>query len=510
MIFPGIDLGTTFSMVAHVNAHGQPALFPDVHNASLFRTPSTVYVGREGCLVGAAAEELLDDTPDLPVARFVKAHLSTPDWRYADHLERHWPAEGLSALILRKLLRDVDTFTGEDRGPAVLTVPAQFTDEQRRATLRAADLAGMSDTKLVEEPVAAATFYGQDEGPADRTLLVYDFGGGTFDVTILQTARDGLFVLATDGVSKLGGRHLDDQLVALMAAAYTRQFQHSPLSDPGSVQRLRRLAEDSKIKLSRPGLNQVKHAILLMGQPFEFVLTRGMFDTIVNEAVAQTLAATQRCLAAAALDWQDIDKILLTGGSSLLPQVRDGLMRASGKPAAELICKTPHQAVAYGAALLAARYARTHTEGHAAAAPTVRQVSGADLCLRVWDRKTQRPGLEVLIGRNTPLPTTYSRTFYTNRDDQTRIVLELVQRRGEPAEEFSLGHFAFGPISDPRRNYPLEITTSLTEDGLVQVLARDPATGRQFEHTVAQEGSAPQSQDAGEIRRWIQSLSINL
>ncbi len=504
MIYPGIDLGTTYSLIAHVNAYGQPTLFPDLHDANNFRTPSVVYIGREGCLVGAASEELLDDSPELPVARFIKAQLSQPDWRYVDHRQREWTPEALSALILKKMLKDADTFTGEDIGLTVITVPAQFTDRQRQATLKAAALAGIANVRLVEEPVAAATYYGLDEGPRDRTLLVYDFGGGTFDVTVLQTGRDGLYVLATDGIAQLGGRTLDQRIMDLIDSDYKRRFQRTATDDPASAQRLRRLAEESKIKLSKPGAAQVRQTLLLLGQPFDFLLTRLQFDAIVQNAVGLTLECCQRCLKDAGLSWRDVDHLLLTGGSSLLPHVAIELLRVSGKPANSLILKQPHQAVAFGAALLAQRYATTSGSEN-----LIQQVTTADLCLRVWDKRHNRPGLETLIPKNTPLPTTYNRTFYTNRDDQTRIVLEFVQKRGEPAEEFSLGHFAFGPINNPRKNTPLEVTVSIGRDGLVNVSAKDPASGREIARSLHQEGGGL-GEDWQQQRRWVDEALINV
>jgi molecular chaperone DnaK len=504
MIFPGIDLGTTFSLIAHVNAYGQPALFPDLHDANNFRTPSLVYVGREGCLVGAAVEELLDDAPELPVARFIKAQMSQANWRYQDHKEREWTPEALSALILKKLLKDADTFAGDDIGPAVITVPAQFTDNQRQATLNAAGLAGLGNVRLVEEPVAAATYYGLDEGPRDRTLLVYDFGGGTFDVTLLQTGSDGLYVLATDGLPHLGGRTIDQRIMDFIDEDFKRHFQRSALSDPASAQRLRRLAEESKIKLSKPGPAQIRQTLLLQGNPYEFLLTRPQFDQIVQEAVAQTIMTCQRCLKAGGLDWRDIDHILLTGGSSLLPHVPVELLRASGKPASSLILKQPHQAVSYGAALLAQRYAQDPANDS-----LIQQVTGADLCLRVWDKRHNRPGLETLIARNTPLPIAYNRTFYTNRDDQTRIVLEFVQCRGEPPEEFSLGNFTFGPINNPRRNTPLEVIINIARDGLINVTARDPSSGKSIARSL-QEGEGTLGQDWEQQRCWVTEALVNV
>lgn len=503
MICPGIDLGTTFSMISYVNAQGHPSMFPDAHDANLFRTPSVVYVGREGCLVGAPVEDMLADAPDMPAARFVKAQMGKSDWKHVDHLGRSWSPEALSALVLKKLIRDARVFAHEELGPCVITVPAQFTDEQRRATLAAASFAGLKEVHLIEEPVAAATFYGVDEGMSDRTLLVYDFGGGTFDVTVLQASPKGLYALSTDGEPYLGGRSIDDRIMKLAAGDYEKQYGRSPLHDVGSAQRLRRIAEDAKIKLGRPGVSHQKASLLLLGKPFDFILTRDQLDVIVSEEVARTVAASERALKSAGLGWRDIDKILLTGGSSLLPQVTRDLIKASGKPAADLVSRQPHQAVAFGAAIFASRLA-----GTGAIDLEIQHATTADLCLRVWDRQRNAPGLEMLIGRNTPLPAEYTRTFFTSKADQTRIVLQFVQKRGEPPEEFILGTFSFGPISEPRANYPVEVTAFVSRDGLVRFTARDPMTGREMAQVLNEQSAGSRFLDP-EQRKLVEGAVVN-
>lgn len=479
---PGIDLGTTYSMIAHVNAFGHPALFPDLNDAGQFRTASAVYLGQHGCLIGGAADDLLEEAPDAQVARFVKSLLTRPDYCYPDHHGREWNAIGLSALILRKMLRDATVFSGEDIGVTVLTVPAQFTDEQRRATRAAALLAGLEDVRLVEEPVAAAAYYGQEEGEADRTLLVYDFGGGTFDVTILQTSPDGLFVLASDGDAGLGGRHIDQAIMELTDAEMRGRIGASPLADVAASQRLRRVAEEAKISLSRPGSPGVRRSVLLLGQPWDFTLSRAQLDAVAEPAVAASIAACERCLAQAGLDWRDLDKVMMTGGSSLLPQAAAALSARWGRPVSDLSLKQPHQAVAFGAAILAHRFA-----GDPDSHIRLRQVATTDLCVRVRDPQTGAPALETLIARNTPLPAAGRRTVYTSRADQTHVTLEFVQVRGEGAET-SLGRFAFGPILAPRADYPVELDIACNAEGLVKVTARDPLTGRSIDRVLQEDG----------------------
>ena len=501
MIYPGIDLGTTYSMIAHVNAYGQPALFPDLLDASQFRTPSVVHMGKQGCLIGAAVEELLEENADIEVARFIKALLARPDYQLIDPQGRNWNALGLSALILKKLMRDATAFSGEDIGPTVLTVPAQFNDEQRRATLSAAQLAGLGDLRLVEEPVAAAAFYGQEEGATDRTLMVYDFGGGTFDVTLLQTSPDGLFVLATDGEAALGGRNLDEAIMALVDRDFRNRFGLSPLSDPPTVHRLRRVAEDAKIKLSHGGLSQIRKPLMLLGQHYEFALTRSQMEEIAAQAVDRSLIACDRCLAAAGLQWSNIDKIMLTGGSSLLPRVSQDLSQRWGRSVHELVLKQPHQAVVFGAAILAARFAAQDT-------PTnFRQVASADLALRVWDSQSGSAGLEVLIPRNAPLPAKHTRTVFTSRPDQTTISFAFVQRR-QRDEESSMGKFVFGPIAAPRQDYPIELTVALAQDGLAHVTARDLLSGQAMKLAL-REGAGGTMAELDTQRRLVASVDLH-
>lgn len=504
MIHCGIDLGTTFSLISYVNAHGQPTLFPDLHDANAFRTPSVVHVGEHDCLVGATAEELLEEDPELAVSRFVKLRMGEDAVVFTDARGRSWSPQALSALILKKLRRDAAAFAPDDIGHSIVAVPAQFNDAQRRATKEAALLAGFGEVTLVEEPIAAATFYGLQEGPADRTLMVFDLGGGTFDVTLLQTSPDGLFALATDGAPDIGGKAFDDAIMAMVEDDFRRRHGRSLLEDPASAVRLRRLAEDAKIRLAKPGRSQVQQALLLGGKPYDFVLTRSQFEQLIAPALDAALAICERCLGAAALGWGQVDKILLAGGSSLLPLVDQRVRLASGKGAREIVSRQPHQAVSFGAALLANRLHQGGPEQNALLQP----VASADLGIRIWDRVLGRPGMEVLVPRNTPLPATVTRSFYTTRPEQVRMVLEFLQRRGEESEPASLGHFAFGPIERPRKNFPVEIEVRLREDGTVAVTARDPDTGAAISQEL-DERQRERSARFVEERAQIEGIRLN-
>lgn len=498
----GIDLGTTFSLASFVNAQGIPALVPDSHNANEFRTASTVHIADRRALVGSPVEELLLDEPGLPVARGFKQAMGSdaPAWNPPDGAA--WPAEALSALVLKKLLHDVETFTAEPVETCVVTVPANFDDTQRRSTLLAAQLAGLSRVHLVEEPVAAATFYGYSEKSAEQTLFVYDFGGGTFDATVLQISEGRPFVLSTDGHNGLGGRHIDAALSSLIAQELIRTHGRDPLDDPDTREQLRRFAEETKITLGLPARNHLRKAMIIAGQVTELTLSREQLDRIVKPIVDETIAVSRRCLHAAGLGWHQIDRVLMTGGSSLLPAVGKHLAQETGKFGDALQCRQPHQAVAYGAALIADAHAsRSDKQPLHAVAPY-------HLGLRVRDPATGNARIETMIKRNTPLPARHTATFYTSRPEQTRIVLDVVQGKGEGELVASLGHFAFGPIKRPKRNYPVEVTLAYDIEGLVKITAKDLVTGEALERELTSDDN-PSLARFSKARALLQGIVVN-
>ena len=469
----GIDLGTTFSLIAHVDARGIPVLFPDRNEAERFKTPSVVHIGPEGALVGQAVEELLEDATELPVARFAKLSMGQDKPIFVDQLGRAWHAEAISALILKKLVRDVAADTDDPIDGAIISVPAHFDDCQRQATRHAGELAGLNVIDLVEEPLAAAYYYGAHTIPPGSTILVYDLGGGTFDATILHVDSKGLYALATDGASDLGGKNFDEAVMAMLAEQFRLAHRYDPRHDPVVSAQLRRQAEAIKIKLGMPGIGEVRKALLLGGRAAEVLLTRPQFEQSIRHLIDRSLEVCQRTLKAAALDWPSIDRVLLSGGSTLVPAVEAAVRHASNLPGDRVERKNPHRAVAYGAALFAAeRSGFTGAKG-----PTLLQrVSGFDLGCRVFDAVTRQPTVDTVIPRNTPIPARRTLTYYTNRADQARIILDVVQAKGPLEPPVSLGHFAF-PVDQPRKNHPLEITLGYDEHGMVSVVARDPDSG---------------------------------
>jgi molecular chaperone DnaK len=482
----GIDLGTTFSLAAYLNPQGVPTLVPDAAQLQWMRTPSVVGVQGERAWVGQALEALLVDEPQRAVVRGFKQHMGADVQPYTDDQGRAWPPEALSALVLAKLLRDVEAHCGEAVDHALITVPANFTDVQRKATLGAAALAGLRQVSLIEEPIAAAAHYGHSRRDAEQTLLVYDFGGGTFDATVLHIADGRLYVLATEGDNQLGGRLIDQRLVEQLQAEVRRRYGLDVTHDPAAQELLRRFAEAAKIALSQPGQGVMRKTVVLAGQVCELGLSPQQVAAAVQPAVDATLAACERGLEGAGLGWGQMDQVLLVGGSSLLPGVGRALAAASGKPAAALVPRQPHQAVAFGAAVLAGVSAGQGTTLE----PVHQGVAPYHLGLRVRDTATGQPRVQVLVKRNSPLPARATTTVYTNRAEQTRVILEIVQSKGEHEQEQSLGYFAFGPIRAPRLNYPVELTLAYDADGLVRVTAKDMVTGEALQRELAAGGEA--------------------
>lgn len=501
MLYLGIDLGTTYSLVAYVNDHGLPTLFPDFHDANEFRTPSVVHVSDGRCLVGTALEELLDDEPELGHARFFKLNMGGSAKVYQDGHQRTWWPQGLSALVLKKLLKDVEAFANEEVAGVLIAVPANFNDAQRRATKNAALMAGMPRVKLIEEPVAAATFYGYNDKLAEQTLFIYDLGGGTFDATVLQVGDEGLFALATEGSNTLGGKHVDDIIMQFILDEFQRQHNFRP-DDAATLMILRRFAHDSKLKLAKPGKNQVNKTLVLAGKTIDFILTKDRFNQLIEKFVDDTLVVCERCLKASGMEWSFIDTVMLTGGSSLLPLVVDKVSKASGKPKDQLVCKQPHQAVVYGAAILAAQQFK------GGSSKKLQSICSYDLGIRVRDANGN-PAVQVLVSKNTPVPAAAHTIFYTNRDDQTRLIIEAVQKStsDQEVEEISLGFFAFS-IENPRKNYPVEIELAYDLEGIVTVTARDPATGARIQQVMDQESEGLDNVLL-EQQNWIQALRVN-
>ena len=498
----GIDPGNTYSLISYLNAQGIPALFPDRYDADLFNTASVVSVQDNRALVGQAAEEAAGESPKITVARFMKRHLGS-DHSWTDSQGKSWPMSALLGLVFRKLLIDAQIFSHEPIESAVIAVPAHFNDTQRKALLEAASIGGIPDAALLDEPAAVAMYYGvrQDK---EQTLFVYDLGGGTFNAAVLQATPDGLYVLSSSGLPEMGGKifdqHIRETLLDYLRAEGAFQAAAEAENDPV----LWRTAEELKIKIGRTPAGRISKTMFIGGYPLEFVLTRRQFEDMIGPDIEKTLQTCRQCLEAVSLGWNEIDRILLVGGSSLIPLVQARIGEETNKPRGCIIMEQPQQAVAYGAALHAAQLAGKNPD-----TPKLKQgCASQSLGIMIHDKQNEHPRFSPLIHRHSPLPATAKRTFFTNRPNQRRIVLELAQAEGENAVPRSLGHFIFDGIQNPRKNYPIEVTLTYNIDGTIVARAHDQVTGQEMEHTVTNPEQAAQA-DILKWREEVAKLTIN-
>lgn len=476
----GIDLGTTYSLIAQLRPDGRPMAIPDLHFPEDYATPSAIYLTEGGALAGIAAESKLEQSPNASIIRFFKRNFGdTQPLAYSPEGQA-WHAEALGALILKKLRFDAESMAGASLEGAVITVPAHFNDRQRKAVLYAASMANIKLLGLVDEPVAAALHYGWQTADRDGKLIfVYDFGGGTFDATVLTINAQGVYVLAKDGDGALGGKEFDEILMAFIADQLKPSL---PLNFDWSAYHLlllRKAAEKIKIALSEPRNAFLRQTILLGQWHKEIVFDRTWFEARIMDNILKTIAISQRCIREAGLEPSDIDAFLLVGGSSMIPVIQHTLAQELGVSPERIQHHLPLRAVAHGAALHAAQLSGEALNYHLPS--EFRGVTGYYIGIRTINPRDGKVQIDTLIHKNLPLPCQASRVYYSRSDHQDRIVLELVQYHNDPQSAISIGHMDIGPIPFPHANYAVEVKVENTTDGTVRVKAHDPQTGQELE-----------------------------
>ena len=466
----GIDLGTTYSLVAKLEPEGIPLLVPDSEDREIVHTPSVVLIGERCAFVGQLAETLHEQDPELKPIRFFKRALGSRRPVHFDRLHNAWYAEGIAALVLRKLLFDAESYAGDTVAGAVITVPAHFNESQRAAVVRAAQLAELPLRDLLEEPVAAALHYGVAHAAHDKIVLVYDLGGGTFDATVISMDARGVYVLAKDGLTELGGREFDAKLADILLGQFKRAGAEPPLTARTLLQ-LHRSAESLKLELCTPGINEVQRVVVLGDQAVEVHVRRDEFETAITDLVAQTEAVMLRCLTGAGLGLDDVHAVLLVGGSSMVPFVGKRVRAVVGREPERVQFHEPTKAVAFGAALRTAQLTGDAARYHIP--PELRGVTGYNVGLRAQDPRNKRVFVDTVIKKNMPLPVEVKKSYYTSRPNQDRIDLELVQFRESPDDAVVLGRLVVGPLPPREESYPVEVTVQNREDGTIGLRAYD-------------------------------------
>ena len=462
----GIDLGTTNSCVSVIEG-GEAVVIPNAEGART--TPSVVAFSKEGeRMVGNVAKRQAITNPERTIAS-IKRHMGS-DYKVNIDGKAYTPQE-ISAIILQKLKSDAESYLGDKVTEAVITVPAYFTDAQRQATKDAGKIAGMEVKRIINEPTAAALAFGIDQ-ENDQKVMVYDLGGGTFDVSIIEMGDGVQEVLATAGNNHLGGDDFDKKIMDWLVAEFKKEQGIDLSGDKMAMQRIKEAAEKAKIDLSGMTTAQISLPFITADatgpKHMETTLSRAKFNEMTADLVEATMGPVRQAMSDSGLTMNDIDKILLVGGSTRIPAVQEAIKKFSGKEPFKGI--NPDECVAMGAALQGG-------------------VLGGDVKgLLLLDVTPLSLGIEtmggvntVIIERNTTIPTKKSQIFSTAADNQTSVEVHVLQGEREFAKDNkTLGMFHLDGIMPARRGVPqIEVTFDIDSNGIVHVSAKDLGTGKE-------------------------------
>jgi molecular chaperone DnaK len=473
----GIDLGTTMSAVAVVGDLGQATMLHNNKGETL--TPSAILFRGAERVVGKPARNSAIARPKQ-VVMFVKRQMGEPGYPFEfDGVK--YGAEELSGLILCKLRQDATEALGEEVRDAVITVPAYFGDLERNRTRAAGEIAGLNVIDIINEPTAAAIAYGLSRGRDNGTIMVYDLGGGTFDITIMAIEDGNLRVLTSNGDRELGGMDFDEALAAHFAAEFEARFGIRPLDDPRSYQEFRDRAETVKIDLSDS--DEVPVSLSAGGKFIELEVQRSQFERLIGHYIDQTRTLTEKALSDAGLRRDQIDKVLLVGGSTRIPAVRRMVQDLIGREPESGI--NPDEVVAMGAAIYAANergIAVRDTTGRQLPAARISNVTAHSLGVKI-EGTDGRPLNARLIAKDSPIPASGQNVFTTTWDNQPAVDIEILQGEYDDPEDCvkvgSAGRLE-GIPPQPRGVPQIMVTLEYDKSGIVHVRAREGQSGREL------------------------------
>ncbi|MCP3741334.1 molecular chaperone DnaK [Rossellomorea sp. BNER] len=487
----GIDLGTTNSCVAVLEG-GEPKVIPNPEGNRT--TPSVVAFKNGERQVGEVAKRQAITNPNTIMS--VKRHMGTDHKETAE--DKQYTPQEISAMILQHLKSYAEEYLGEKVEKAVITVPAYFNDAERQATKDAGKIAGLEVERIINEPTAAALAYGMDKTDEDQTILVYDLGGGTFDVSILELG-DGVFeVRSTAGDNRLGGDDFDQVIIDHLVAEFKKENGIDLSKDKMALQRLKDAAEKAKKDLSGVSSTQISLPFITAGEAgplhLELALSRAKFDELSSDLVERTMAPTRQALKDAGLTPSEIDKVILVGGSTRIPAVQEAIKKETGKDPHKGV--NPDEVVAMGAAI----------QGGVLTGD-VKDVVLLDVTPLSLGIETMGGVSTKLIERNTTIPTSKSQVFSTAADNQTAVDIHVLQgERPMAADNKTLGRFQLSDIPPAPRGVPqIEVKFDIDKNGIVNVSAKDLGTGKEQNITI--KSSTGLSDD--EIDRMVKEAEEN-
>ena len=501
----GIDLGTTFSSIALVNQHGKPEIIPNREGERIM--PSVVLFDGDTPIVGSIAKRSAVANP-LNVAQFVKRQMGNPSWKFRTENGEVYTPEEISAMILKRLKEDAETMLGEKIHDAVITVPAYFDDAQRKSTQDAGRIAGLNVLRIINEPTAAALAYGLDKIEQKQTILVYDLGGGIFDVTIMRLGGGGIEVVATGGDKNLGGFDWDNEIMTFLNEEFQKQGGLDLFDDPTLEQDLRDKAEIAKKTLS----SREKTNVFLSagGKNASITLTRAQFEELTKPLLNRTASIMEFVLEDAGLQWKDIDKILLVGGSTRMKAVPELIEKVTGKkPSMEV---HPDEVVSLGAAIQAALLQVKEGKGDLVEREDfplveIQDVNSHSMGIVVLNEQRKEVNA-IVLKKDTPIPCKVSDTFSTIVDNQIQIHVHVTEGEDTDLAYVKIVGEGIMPISPYPKGAPIEVFFEYDHDGIIHVTAFDLTAQKQLGELYINRTSNLTEQQVKEKEQKMRVLSV--